>query len=112
MKPSGVKRIIGRSPAFCAERLGWLVRGKKVCGILIEQTGTGSEIVTVAGIGLNLNQTADEISARTEHVVVERAEHAAAGFQLVREAGAGRCGFLVTEAVEALMYLGCDIQAA
>ncbi|HMB82156.1 MAG TPA: hypothetical protein VKI43_18905, partial [Vicinamibacterales bacterium] len=36
-----------------------------------------------------------------QHIVVERAEHAAAGFQLVREAGAGRCGFLVTEAVEA-----------
>jgi chromosome segregation protein len=36
-----------------------------------------------------------------QHVVVERPEHAAAGFQLVREAGAGRCGFLVTEAVEA-----------
>ncbi len=34
-----------------------------------------------------------------EHVVVERPEHAAAGFQLVREAGAGRCGFLVTSAV-------------
>jgi chromosome segregation protein len=31
-----------------------------------------------------------------QHVVVERPEHAAAGFQLVREAGAGRCGFLVT----------------
>ena len=36
-----------------------------------------------------------------QHVVVERPEHAAAGFQLVREAGAGRCGFLVTSAVEA-----------
>ncbi|PYQ98884.1 MAG: chromosome segregation protein SMC [Acidobacteria bacterium] len=33
-----------------------------------------------------------------EHVVVERPEHAAAGFHLVREAGAGRCGFLVTSA--------------
>jgi chromosome segregation protein len=31
-----------------------------------------------------------------EHVVVERPEHAAAGFQLIREAAAGRCGFLVT----------------
>jgi chromosome segregation protein len=31
-----------------------------------------------------------------QHVVVERPEHAAAGFQLVRDAGAGRCGFLVT----------------
>ena len=35
-----------------------------------------------------------------QHVVVERPEHAAAGFQLVREAGAGRCGFLVTSAVD------------
>ena len=41
-----------------------------------------------------------------QHVVVERAEHAAAGFQLVREAGAGRCGFLVTEAVEAPARVG------
>src|SRR5262249_46435714 len=31
-----------------------------------------------------------------QHVVVERPEHAAAGFQLVKEANAGRCGFLVT----------------
>ena len=36
-----------------------------------------------------------------QHVVVEQPEHAAAGLQLVREAGAGRCSFLVTEAVEA-----------
>jgi chromosome segregation protein len=36
-----------------------------------------------------------------QHVVVERPEHAAAGFQLVRDAGAGRCGFLITSAVDA-----------
>ncbi len=30
-----------------------------------------------------------------QHVVVERPEQAAAGFELVREAGAGRCGFLI-----------------
>src|SRR5262249_2020393 len=36
-----------------------------------------------------------------QHVVVERAEHAAAGFQLVRAAGAGRCGFLITSALDA-----------
>jgi BirA family biotin operon repressor/biotin-[acetyl-CoA-carboxylase] ligase len=35
-----------------------LVRGKKVCGILIE-----SAAVTVVGIGLNLNQTADDFAA-------------------------------------------------
>ena len=43
-----------------------------------------------------------------QHVVVERAEHAAAGFQLVRESGAGRCGFLVTEAVEAPARCGVE----
>jgi chromosome segregation protein len=37
-----------------------------------------------------------------QHVVVEQAEHAAAGFQLIRKAGAGRCGFLVTEPHPAL----------
>jgi chromosome segregation protein len=31
-----------------------------------------------------------------QHVIVERPEQAAAGFQLVREQGAGRCGFLIT----------------
>ena len=30
-----------------------------------------------------------------QHVVVERPEHAVAGFQVVREADAGRCGFLI-----------------
>jgi chromosome segregation protein len=31
-----------------------------------------------------------------QHVVVEKPEHAAAGFDVVRAAGAGRCGFLIT----------------
>jgi chromosome segregation protein len=31
-----------------------------------------------------------------QHVVVEHPEHAAAGFRIVQEAGAGRCGFLIT----------------
>jgi len=30
-----------------------------------------------------------------QHVIVERPEHASAGFDLVRQEGAGRCGFLV-----------------
>ncbi|MBA4064358.1 MAG: biotin--[acetyl-CoA-carboxylase] ligase [Isosphaera sp.] len=46
----------------CQARVKWpndvLVRGKKVCGILIE-----SAAVAVVGIGLNLNQTADEFAA-------------------------------------------------
>jgi chromosome segregation protein len=33
-----------------------------------------------------------------QHVVVEQPEHAAAGFQLVREQGAGRCGFVIASA--------------
>jgi len=32
-----------------------------------------------------------------QHVVVERAEHAAAGFAVVRDADAGRCGFLIAD---------------
>ena len=32
-----------------------------------------------------------------QHVIVERAEHAAAGFGVVRDADAGRCGFLIAE---------------
>jgi BirA family biotin operon repressor/biotin-[acetyl-CoA-carboxylase] ligase len=48
-------------------RIKWpndlLVRGKKVCGILIEQTGTtAGGVTTVAGIGLNLTQTTDEFA--------------------------------------------------
>lgn len=47
-------------------RLKWpndlLINGKKICGILIEQTSTGEGAVTVAGIGLNLSQTADEFA--------------------------------------------------
>ena len=47
-------------------RIKWpndlLVSGKKVSGILIEQTGTGGAVTTVAGIGLNLAQTADEFA--------------------------------------------------
>jgi chromosome segregation protein len=33
-----------------------------------------------------------------QHVIVERPEHAKAGFDLIRERGAGRCGFLITSA--------------
>jgi len=35
-----------------------------------------------------------------QHVVVERPEHAVAGFQCVRDADAGRCGFLITSAAD------------
>ncbi len=48
-------------------RIKWpndlLIRGQKVCGILIEQSGSTAGVTTVAGIGLNLNQTADEFAA-------------------------------------------------
>ena len=47
-------------------RIKWpndlLIRGKKVCGILIEQSGTAGTVTTIAGIGLNLTQTADEFT--------------------------------------------------
>ncbi len=35
-----------------------------------------------------------------QHVIVERPEHAAAGFELVREQRAGRCGFLISSSAE------------
>jgi chromosome segregation protein len=36
-----------------------------------------------------------------QHVIVEQPLHAEAGFQLVRDANAGRCGFLITSALDA-----------
>ncbi len=32
-----------------------------------------------------------------QHIIVERQDHAVAGFELIREASAGRCGFVVVE---------------
>jgi chromosome segregation protein len=40
------------------------------------------------------------LGALLEHVVVEEAAHAEAGLQIVREANAGRCGFLITSAID------------
>jgi BirA family biotin operon repressor/biotin-[acetyl-CoA-carboxylase] ligase len=46
-------------------RIKWpndvLLRGKKVCGILIEQGAHGASTATVAGIGLNVRQSADDL---------------------------------------------------
>lgn len=39
-----------------------LIRGQKCCGILIEQSSTQSGVTTIAGIGLNLSQTAEEFA--------------------------------------------------
>lgn len=48
-------------------RIKWpndlLVRGKKVCGILIEQGVGAGAPRTVVGIGLNLNQTVEDFTA-------------------------------------------------
>jgi chromosome segregation protein len=41
------------------------------------------------------------LSDLLQHVVVERPEHASAGFAVVRDADAGRCGFLIAEGVSA-----------
>ena len=62
-----VRELAGVQP-----RIKWpndlLIRGKKVCGILIEQgvnAGPANQLLfrTVVGIGLNLNQTAAEFAA-------------------------------------------------
>ncbi len=38
-----------------------------------------------------------------QHIVVERQDHAFAGFELIREASAGRCGFVVVEGPDGAM---------
>jgi BirA family biotin operon repressor/biotin-[acetyl-CoA-carboxylase] ligase len=57
-----VRRVTGIQP-----RIKWpndvLVRDKKVCGILIEQSQQGAVLATVAGIGLNVAQTEEELAA-------------------------------------------------
>jgi BirA family transcriptional regulator, biotin operon repressor / biotin---[acetyl-CoA-carboxylase] ligase len=59
----GVVREVTGVPA----RIKWpndvLVRGRKVCGILIEQGGGASGLATVAGIGLNVRQSAEAFAA-------------------------------------------------
>jgi chromosome segregation protein len=47
-----------------------------------------------------------------QHVVVERPEHAAAGFQIVRDADAGRCGFLIAADGAGPAESGHDITGA
>lgn len=57
-----VREITGSPP-----RIKWpndvLVGGKKVCGILIEQGTRGDQTAGIAGIGLNVMQSAEDFSA-------------------------------------------------
>jgi BirA family biotin operon repressor/biotin-[acetyl-CoA-carboxylase] ligase len=59
----GVVREITGVPA----RIKWpndvLLRGRKVCGILIEQARSAAGLATVAGIGLNVRQSAERFAA-------------------------------------------------
>jgi BirA family biotin operon repressor/biotin-[acetyl-CoA-carboxylase] ligase len=57
-----VRRLTGLDPC-----IKWpndvLVHGKKICGILIEQSQHGGAPATVAGLGLNVAQSADQLLA-------------------------------------------------
>jgi BirA family biotin operon repressor/biotin-[acetyl-CoA-carboxylase] ligase len=57
-----VREITGAAP-----RIKWpndvLVDGRKICGILIEQGRGPSGLATVAGVGLNVRQSADAFTA-------------------------------------------------
>jgi BirA family transcriptional regulator, biotin operon repressor / biotin---[acetyl-CoA-carboxylase] ligase len=57
-----VQRLTGLSPC-----IKWpndvLIRGRKVCGILIEQSQHGRTPFTVAGIGLNVTQSEEQFAA-------------------------------------------------
>ncbi len=52
-------------------RLKWpndlLISGRKICGILIEQSAGAHRCSTIAGIGLNVNQTAEEFATNQLH---------------------------------------------
>jgi BirA family biotin operon repressor/biotin-[acetyl-CoA-carboxylase] ligase len=57
-----VRQMTGVQP-----RIKWpndvLLRGRKVCGILIEQSQQGSATAVIAGIGLNVTQTEEQLAA-------------------------------------------------
>src|SRR5262249_21998579 len=57
-----VQRLTGEVP-----RIKWpndvLVRGKKVCGILIEQVARGDQTASIVGIGLNVTQSSEDLLA-------------------------------------------------
>jgi BirA family biotin operon repressor/biotin-[acetyl-CoA-carboxylase] ligase len=57
-----VRQITGIEP-----RIKWpndvFLRGRKVCGILIEQSQQGTNTAVVAGIGLNVTQTQQQLAA-------------------------------------------------
>jgi BirA family biotin operon repressor/biotin-[acetyl-CoA-carboxylase] ligase len=61
----GVAECVGRLTGLQA-RIKWpndvLIRGKKVCGILIESTA-GRPPTAIAGIGLNVTQSAEDFAA-------------------------------------------------
>ncbi len=56
-----VRRLTGTQP-----RIKWpndvLLRKKKVCGILIEQSQIGARLAAVVGIGLNVQQSAEDFA--------------------------------------------------
>ncbi|MCS6865860.1 MAG: biotin--[acetyl-CoA-carboxylase] ligase [Gemmataceae bacterium] len=57
-----IQQLIGQ-PAQLKWPNDLLLDGQKCCGILIEQTGHAAEWSTIAGIGLNLNQSRDDFLA-------------------------------------------------
>jgi BirA family biotin operon repressor/biotin-[acetyl-CoA-carboxylase] ligase len=90
-----VREITGATP-----RIKWpndvLVGGKKVCGILIEQSRQGDSAATVLGLGLNVTQSQEEF--------------AAAGLPLATSLAASAAGPLDTDAVARRLLRELDEQ--
>ena len=88
-----VRSLTGTQP-----RIKWpndvLLGQKKVCGILIEQSQFGPELVAVVGIGLNVRQTDDDF--------------ARAGLPLATSLGQHRAGPVETEEVARLLLAQLD----
>jgi BirA family biotin operon repressor/biotin-[acetyl-CoA-carboxylase] ligase len=70
-----VGRLTGMQP-----RIKWpndvLLQEKKVCGILIEQAQLGPRLAVVAGIGLNVQQTAEDFASAGLPAATSLCQHA------------------------------------
>jgi BirA family biotin operon repressor/biotin-[acetyl-CoA-carboxylase] ligase len=88
-----VQQLTGAEP-----RIKWpndvLLRGKKVCGILIEQSRQGEAVAAVVGIGVNVTQS--------------EAEFTAAGLPLATSLAAAGIGIPDTDAVATILLRQLD----
>ncbi|MGE5245926.1 MAG: chromosome segregation protein SMC [Betaproteobacteria bacterium] len=96
-----------------AHRAGF---GEAARMVLVEANGSVNQMGAIADyleVDAGYERAVEACLGDTlQHVLVERPEHAAAGLRLVREHGAGRCGFLVTSHAPAAAAPGAAAEGA